>query len=226
MKEITKIALAGEGGQGVQAVGEILAEAAYLAGKEAIYIPNFGVEQRGGVSIAFVQISNAQIGSPKFKQADIIVALSQRAVERTKIYLTPATLFIYDSSAIKPPEIGDLSIGIQSWDTVAPEAFANQVGTQPGKPITPPKVPKVIGIPAAQVAKDQLTPRVFNVIILGAIIAASQVLEPEIVKKAMEAKFKDKFAAKPELAELNEKAFTTGQELYRKHTATVKGGRA
>ena len=41
MKEITKIALAGEGGQGVQAVGEILAEAAYAAGKEGYLYSQF-----------------------------------------------------------------------------------------------------------------------------------------------------------------------------------------
>ena len=177
-----KYALAGEGGQGVQAVGEILAEAAFRDGLEAIYIPNFGVEQRGGVSIAFVQIGREKIGAPKFKKADILVALSQRAVERTRSYLTPNTLFVYDSSAIEPPEIADRAIGVQNWDTVAPEAFADQVGSQPGKPIQPPPAAKIVGIPAAQVAKEELSPRVFNIIILGAIIAASRILPPEIVK--------------------------------------------
>ena len=49
----TKIVLAGEGGQGVQSIAKILVEAGYEAGKQILYIPNFGVEQRGGVSIAF-----------------------------------------------------------------------------------------------------------------------------------------------------------------------------
>ena len=222
MAESIKIALAGEGGQGVQAVGEIIAEAAYLSDLEAIYIPNFGVEQRGGVSIAFVQISPGKIGSPKFKQADILVVLSQRAVDRTKTFLSPHTLYIYDSSAIKPPEIGDLTIGIQSWDTVAPEAFANQVGTQPGKPMEPPKVKNLVGIPAAQIAQEELTPRVFNVIVLGTIIAASEILDPEVVKEALTEKFAKKFEAKPELADLNYRAFAKGQELFEKHAP--KGG--
>ena len=43
-----KIALAGEGGQGVQSVASIIVEAANDKGREALYIPNFGVEQRGG----------------------------------------------------------------------------------------------------------------------------------------------------------------------------------
>ena len=46
MAKVVKIALAGEGGQGVQSIAEILAEAANEQGKQALYIPNFGVEQR------------------------------------------------------------------------------------------------------------------------------------------------------------------------------------
>ena len=38
---LVRIAFAGEGGQGVQSVAEILAEAAYDEGKQTIYIPNF-----------------------------------------------------------------------------------------------------------------------------------------------------------------------------------------
>ena len=79
-EKITKIAIAGEGGQGVQMIAEILAEAANQMGKNAIYIPNFGVEQRGGVSIAFVQISDGPIGAPKFVEADILIPVSPRAV--------------------------------------------------------------------------------------------------------------------------------------------------
>ena len=42
MRQHWRIAIAGEGGQGVQLIGEVLAEAAFAAGKEALYIPNFG----------------------------------------------------------------------------------------------------------------------------------------------------------------------------------------
>lgn len=68
MGKTVKIVLAGEGGQGVQSVAQILTDAAALEGKEILYIPNFGVEQRGGVSIAYVQIGDERIGAPKFKK--------------------------------------------------------------------------------------------------------------------------------------------------------------
>ena len=80
---LIRIALAGEGGQGVQSIAEIMAEAAYENNQQALYIPNFGLEQRGGVSIAFIQFSEARIGAPKFQKADVVVALSARAVART-----------------------------------------------------------------------------------------------------------------------------------------------
>lgn len=92
------ILLAGEGGQGVQVVAEILAKAAFREGREVSYIPNFGVEQRGGVSLAFVIIGDRPISYPKFQTADILVLFSDRARQRvlphhnntTRIILGPA----------------------------------------------------------------------------------------------------------------------------------------
>nr|WP_218070372.1 2-oxoacid:acceptor oxidoreductase family protein [Desulfuribacillus alkaliarsenatis] len=179
----TKIALAGEGGQGVQSVAEILAEAANQEGREAIYIPNFGVEQRGGVSIAFVQISDETIGSPKFKTADIVIALSGRSIPRTAQYVDGNTVFVYDA-AIK-----------EHLDAL------------------PKHAKKVLSIPALEVAKNELNPRVFNVIILGAVIAATNVITIDQAKAAIEAKLGHKFAQKPELRDLNYRALERGAEL-------------
>ena len=94
----TKIVLAGEGGQGVQSVAKILVEAGYEAGKEILYIPNFGVEQRGGVSVAFCQIADEKIGEPRFAKGDIIIALSDRAIARCETYTSPESVVVYDSS--------------------------------------------------------------------------------------------------------------------------------
>lgn len=94
----TKILFAGEGGQGVQVIAEILAKAAFLENKNASYIPNFGVEQRGGISLAFVIVSPKKVVYPKFETADILAILSDRSVgrvsryqgEKTKTILGPA----------------------------------------------------------------------------------------------------------------------------------------
>lgn len=185
MAKAVKIALAGEGGQGVQSVAEMITEAAYEEGKEALYIPNFGVEQRGGVSVAYVQISDEPIGAPKFKTGDIVIALSDRAVYRTKMYVGPETTFVYDAD-------------IQGVEDALPDNAA-----------------RVLAIPAIRVAKEELHPRVFNVVIMGAVIEATRVVSVEKIKEALEAKLGYKFEQDPSLRELNYRALERGMELVR-----------
>lgn len=185
MAKGAKMALAGEGGQGVQSVANILVEAAYDEGKEALYIPNFGVEQRGGVSIAYVQISEESIGSPKFKYADVVIALSDRAVVRTQKYVNENTLFVYDA-------------GINGVEEYLPK-----------------NAKKVLAIPAMDVARKDFHPRVFNVIILGAVIGVTGVVSEEQAKEAIEKRLGYKFEENPKLRELNFKALERGIELVK-----------
>lgn len=197
MAKTVKIALAGEGGQGVQSIAEILAEAAFEEGKEALYIPNFGVEQRGGVSIAYVQIGSDKIGAPKFETADILIPLSGRSVKRTKQYAGKDTVYIYDNSLIEEHEV---------QSEVAESAADAKKAT----------VKKIIPIPANHEASENLSPRVFNIIILGAVIAATGVLPLETIKAALEKKLGDKFDKDPSLREMNFKALDCGIEMIRK----------
>jgi len=185
MLEVTRIVLAGEGGQGVQSIAEILAEAANEEGRQALYIPNFGVEQRGGVSVAFLQISDNPIGSPKFQTGDIVVALSDRAVHRTAQYVGPETTFIYDSSM---------------------EDVAG---------ILPKKAARVLPVPAMDVAKNELQPRVFNLVIMGVVIGATEIIPLARIKVAVEKKLGYKFEKQPQLRDLNFKALERGVELGR-----------
>ena len=185
MAKLTKLALAGEGGQGVQSVAAIIVEAANDEGREALYIPNFGVEQRGGVSVAYCQISDEKIGSPKFIYADLVIALSDRAVRRTKQYVNEDTVFIYDSS-------------IENIEKDLPT-----------------NAKKVLAIPALEIAKKELTPRVFNVIIMGAAIAATGVIDMDDAKKALEKRLGYKFEQDPKLRELNFRALERGAELVK-----------
>ncbi len=187
-----RIVLAGEGGQGVQAIANILAEAADAEGKEAIYIPNFGVEQRGGVSIAYVQVDEKTIGSPKFPKADIVIALSPRSVERTARYVDERTTFVYDSSLIATEKTDDPDVEVVDL----PQNAGN-----------------IIGIPANDIAKVELHPRVFNVMILGAVIKATGVVTEERIKQAVQDKFGSKFEENPELKDLNFRALEKGMSL-------------
>ena len=236
MAKVVKIALAGEGGQGVQSIAEILAEAANDEGKNALYIPNFGVEQRGGVSIAYVQISDGPIGAPKFQKADILIPLSPRSVKRTQMYAGKNTIYVYDNSLIQEAEVGDNIVGMQYFDVTPPCPAADEPNnddlpadmvageprtcsfTKPGPGVDPadiPEVKKVIAIPANDIAKTELHPRVFNMIILGAVIAATEVLPLDTIKTALETKLGDKFNANPELRTMNFTALERGYDLIK-----------
>jgi len=104
-----KILLAGEGGQGVQAMAQILQNAAYQTGLKTMYIPNYGVEQRGGVSLAYLQISTLPIPYPKFKTADILVLMCERAIFRVKPYQDSQTQIINGVFFLNTPMEHNLS---------------------------------------------------------------------------------------------------------------------
>lgn len=107
-KKNYRILIAGEGGQGVQRIAHAFTHAAFNANKHITYMPNYGVEQRGGVSIGFLQFGEDEIGFPKFSTADILVVLCSRAVQRTKQYIGDNTIYIYDDGLIKSSEVSDI----------------------------------------------------------------------------------------------------------------------
>ena len=72
---------------------------------------------------------------------------------------------------------------------------------------------------ANKIANEQLSARVFNIIILGVLLEATHVLELGDIKNAMEQALGKKFAAKPELRELNYKALEMGMGLVKDRAA-------
>lgn len=75
-------------------MAQILAKAAFYENKAPLYIPNFGVEQRGGVSLAFLVINDCPACYPKFEKADILAILANRSVARVQRYVGPRTIII------------------------------------------------------------------------------------------------------------------------------------
>ncbi|HOX61055.1 MAG TPA: 2-oxoacid:acceptor oxidoreductase family protein [Candidatus Magasanikbacteria bacterium] len=81
-----KILLAGDGGQGIQSLSGIICRAAFANGLFVSHIPNYGLEQRGGVSLAYVQISDREVSYPKFSDPDLLLIMSEQASQRTREY--------------------------------------------------------------------------------------------------------------------------------------------
>jgi 2-oxoglutarate ferredoxin oxidoreductase subunit gamma len=200
-----KILIAGEGGQGVQLIAQLLAYAAESEGKKATYIPNFGVEQRGGVSLAFVQISPNPIAYPKFKTADVLVALSDRAAKRVQSYLSKNTIYIYDDSLVAPHSI------FKTIHAKMPQEIHHRHF-----------IKNFLAVPALKIAKDKLSEKVFNMIILGTILATIKKVAPETVKEILSEKLAKKFKENPTLEKLDMKALALGIKLVDEEKEELK----
>ena len=102
MKDRVEIRLTGSGGQGVILASIILAEAAILNNKLAVQSQSYGPEARGGASKAEVVISDKKIQFPKVQQTDVLLALTQVALNKYAADTTSDTILIIDSSLEVP----------------------------------------------------------------------------------------------------------------------------
>ena len=67
--------IAGFGGQGVLLIGQLIAKAAMLEGREVSWMPSYGPEMRGGEANCAVVVSDEQIGSPLVSEPPVLVAM-------------------------------------------------------------------------------------------------------------------------------------------------------
>jgi 2-oxoglutarate ferredoxin oxidoreductase subunit gamma len=97
-----EIVISGSGGQGVILAGRILAEAAALYdGKEAVMAQSYGPEARGGASRAEIIISEQKIHYPKVMNVDILLVMTQEAMDKYGTLLGPNGLLIVDETLVK-----------------------------------------------------------------------------------------------------------------------------
>ena len=180
--------LVGEGGQGIQTVAKLLSRAAFSHGYYVSHIPNFGTEQRGGISIAFVQISKNIIISPKFKTADLFIIVSNRDIDRTLRYIGRHTSVIYDQDLLDEESLKEIQK--RTTNTISIDAF-NQSTTA-------------------------LTERSFNIILLGILIGLVDPDLKQKVVTVMDTKFKKYYDKKSKLREMNHQALEIGLTLTEK----------
>lgn len=96
-----EIRLAGRGGQGQILAGIILAEAALKAGLNAVQTQSYGPESRGGASKAEVVISDEEIDYPKLQAPEILLAMSQEAVDQYIHDMGAEGTVLVDSSLVR-----------------------------------------------------------------------------------------------------------------------------
>jgi len=111
MRDRIEIRLGGEGGQGIVLAGVILAEAAAIYdGRNATQTQMYGPESRGGASKSEVIISDDEIDYPKATAVDLLLALTQVAVDRYAVDLKPSGILVVDADKVLTPPPGSFQI--------------------------------------------------------------------------------------------------------------------
>jgi 2-oxoglutarate ferredoxin oxidoreductase subunit gamma len=106
MPKKIEVRISGLGGQGVVLAGQILGRAAVYDGKNAVQTQSYGAEARGSAAKSEVIISGGEIGFPAVRKCDVLIAMSQTAVDKHLKDLKKDGTLIVDSSTVKDtPEI-------------------------------------------------------------------------------------------------------------------------
>lgn len=123
-----KIMIAGFGGQGVMVTGKLLGYTACDTGKKAMFLPQYGPEQRGGTASCTVILSDEEVGSPIVGKADALMVFNQPSLEKFLPRLKAggqlfANSSLCDTSAV-PEDIEVIALPI---DEMAKEIGSRQV---------------------------------------------------------------------------------------------------
>lgn len=95
-----EIIIAGFGGQGVMSMGQLLAYAGMLEGKNVSWLPSYGPEQRGGTANCAVVICDEPIGSPLVSNPTTAIVLNNPSFDKFEAMTAPGGLLITNSSLV------------------------------------------------------------------------------------------------------------------------------
>ena len=189
---ITNILVVGIGGQGVMTATEILAEAAIALGHDAKKTEVAGMAQRGGVVSSHLRFG-AKVLSPQIMPgtADLLVGFEAAEAMRWCHYLKPGGLVLMNTARLVPPVV-DLGLYDYPQD---PLDEIRQRGYQ------------VHAFDAMAIALELGDMRLGNTVMLGAM-SDHLPFPASILLEAVLKRFR---AKKPQMVELNQKAFEAGR---------------
>ncbi|OAA30120.1 pyruvate ferredoxin oxidoreductase [Kosmotoga arenicorallina S304] len=176
------VRISGIGGQGNVLMGIILADALVSMGLWVVQTQSYGAQVRGGLSYCDVLFCKEPIDYPKANNFNVIYSMHQIAVNAHINLLKPNGILIIDSSYVS---------------NLPKEAFR----------ITK----KIIMKPISKLTQERFgTALPSNMVGLGIISKASNIIKPEALKKAMKKHIKEKYH------KLNEEAIDFGISLVEK----------
>ena len=97
----TEIRIAGFGGQGVVLSGVLIGTAAVSDGRRAVQTQSYGAAARGGGARSEVVVSDEPIVYPRVTHPDIMVAMSEEAMQKYGADMRPGALLFIDSDLVK-----------------------------------------------------------------------------------------------------------------------------
>ena len=95
-----KMFLAGSGGQGTLALGQMIAKAAMEEGREVTWLPSYGPEMRGGTANCTVVVSDRPIACPLINEADVLVVMNLPSLIKFEPMVVPDGVLLINSSLV------------------------------------------------------------------------------------------------------------------------------
>jgi 2-oxoglutarate ferredoxin oxidoreductase subunit gamma len=102
-----RIIIAGFGGQGVMAMGQLLTYSGMIEDKKVSWLPSYGPEMRGGTANCNVIISTEPVGSPVVIEASTAIVLNKPSLDKFESSVLPGGRLFINSSLIDRKSIRD-----------------------------------------------------------------------------------------------------------------------
>lgn len=95
-----RITIAGFGGQGVMAIGQLLTYAGMIENKNVSWLPSYGPEMRGGTANCSVVISSEDVGSPVVVDATAAIVMNKPSLDKFEPTVVEGGKLFINSSLI------------------------------------------------------------------------------------------------------------------------------
>lgn len=165
--DLCEVRIHGRGGQGNVAAAEMLAQAAFFAGKHVQAFPSFGAERMGAPVAAFVRVATAPIRV------------------RSQIY-TPHALIVQDQTLLLGGAT-NITAGLRSGGLV----LLNAIEVPDELIAALPPGARAVAVPATDIAMETVGRGVPNTTLLGAFAALTKLVPLAAVQQVVRKRFPD-----------------------------------
>lgn len=123
-----RVMIAGFGGQGVMAIGQLLTYAGMIEDKNVSWLPSYGPEMRGGTANCAVIVSDEPVGSPVVFESTSAIVMNQLSLDKFgKDVKKRGKLFINSSLIDEKSKREDVDVYYIPANEVANELGSNKM---------------------------------------------------------------------------------------------------